>query len=182
MNGFLYTVLCVYLQYYVWVCFHVWPHSSRRTTCPQRDGVRQLMNEPTKVVSSSLLHSSFWNHHVSHLNGWRCSQSVAVLNRDYTVHILLICVYLCVVVPVWVLSLCVCVRAVRRIVAPLAADATLCFKSRLPTQCRATITAKITSLIHTAPLLTSYRCSISGCWQFGFLFTSSTGKKHRSQG
>lgn len=31
----------------------------RRTAIPQRDGVRQPMNEPTKVVSSSSLHSSF---------------------------------------------------------------------------------------------------------------------------
>lgn len=46
------------------------------------------------------------------------------------------------------LGVFVCVSAVRRIVAPLAADEPLCFKSRLPSECRETITAQIGSLIH----------------------------------
>ena len=46
----------------VFVCGCVRPPgliAPRRTTIPQRDGIRQPMNEPTKVVSSSSLHSSF---------------------------------------------------------------------------------------------------------------------------
>lgn len=48
-------IYCIYVS----VRLHVWPHSSQKTTVPQRDGIRQPMNEPTKVVSTSLLHSSF---------------------------------------------------------------------------------------------------------------------------
>ena len=98
----------------VFVCGCVRPPgliAPRRTTIPQRDGIRQPMNEPTKVVSSSSLHSSFkavtcliliaeggdiWQLWFKHMSSSVC-----------------VCVCVCVSVNVWALSrrvfLCVCV-------------------------------------------------------------------------
>lgn len=97
------------------------------------------------------------------------------------VHILIcVCVHICVFVAVWALPRCVflCVSAVRRIVAPLAADEALCFKSRLLTQCRATLTAQIASLIHSADVLISHQPSLFHFWlpAIWLLFTSRAGK------
>ncbi len=78
-----------------------------------------------------------------------------------TVTHVLICVCVCVCVCVRVY---VCVLAARRIVAPLASDESLCFKSRLPTQCRATITVWITSLIHAVDVPITHQPMLFHIW------------------
>ena len=144
MNEF----LCVY-SISVWVCSPAWSHSSTENHYPP-ERWRQTANEWThqgrlQFISAFL----FQSRHLLDPNSWRWWYLAAL----FQTHVLIrVCVCVCVFVPVWALSrrVFLCVWAVRRIVALLAADEALCFKSRLPTQCRATVTAQIASLIHTA--------------------------------
>lgn len=150
----------------VGLCQRVWPHSSWEAAVPQRDGVRQPMNEPTKVVTSSLLHSSLETS-TCFIIMTECGDTMAAaLNRvDMSLrHHVSLCFFFCGCFSHIHACVCVCVSAIRRVVAPLAADEALCFKSRLPTLRRATVTTQITSFIHTAEAPTPQQPSLLHFW------------------